>query len=172
MNGHAKPLNLFADGLTLVYHEGRNARHLIRDGHLFGSQWAKIVSLPKNRVAAWKGLQPFRHTASSRLSAYEAAQVFARRFNLSLEQLERLYENPNWKHTRRCGGNAWKQITALASNLGQVIDRNDPSGIHEAATVFLEADHNNGALRTKILELDRAIGAVTGSWWQDEISEH
>lgn len=164
------PLRLFADGLTLVYHEARNVRHLVRDGHLPPTGWEKIRGLSANPVEAWKQLQPLRERARSRPGARHAASEFEKQFHRGLEDLQQLYDNPNWKHARAYGGHAWKGVTAVVFNLGRAIDGWDNHSKDEACNQLLDAQHNNGPLRRKILRLDQAIGVATDRWWQDDPS--
>ena len=56
--GNAEPISLFADGLALVYHEARTVRFLISAAHLPDAGWEQLVSLPKNRVEAWRVIRP------------------------------------------------------------------------------------------------------------------
>lgn len=164
-----EPLKLFADGLTLVYHEARHVRFLIKHGHLSPTGWENLLSLPKNRVDAWNQLQSVRQAARSRSSAREATEVFQNRLGQSLEDLERLYANPNWKHARAVGRHAWRSVTAIVSSLGDAIARSDKLDIATGCASLLAASHNNGPLRQKILGLDRAVGATTDRWWQSEL---
>lgn len=70
------PITLFADGPTLVYHEARNVRHLIKKGHVPSAEWQTLVSsLSADPVEAWRQLQPVRGAARVRPSAEEAAEV-------------------------------------------------------------------------------------------------
>ncbi len=166
---HVDSLKLFVDGLTLVYHEARNVRFLIKDG-LPAVGWENLISLPRNRVEAWKELQSVRQAARSRSSARKAVEVFQERFRSSLNELELLYRNPKWKHASAYGGHAWRGVTAVVFTLGQAIDRSDQAAIDEACASLLTARHNNGTLRRKILELDHAVDATTDPWWQDAAS--
>jgi hypothetical protein len=47
-------VSLLADGLALVYHEGRHVRHLVRAGRVDPGGWEVLLSLPTNRVDAWR----------------------------------------------------------------------------------------------------------------------
>lgn len=42
-------LNLYVDLVCLTYHEGRNVRHLIKQGHLDSPRFDTLRSLPTNR---------------------------------------------------------------------------------------------------------------------------
>jgi hypothetical protein len=105
------PHAFFVDRLTLIYHEARNVRHLIRANHLPSAGWERLRSLPKSRSEAWTYLQSCRHQARQASSASGAAQVFERLLAVGLTGLLEMYENPQWHHTKGYGGNAWAQIT-------------------------------------------------------------
>jgi hypothetical protein len=156
---------LFADGLTLVYHEARHVRFLIRDAHIAGPEWDNLVRLPKNRIAAWKGLQSLRQVTAGKSNALQASEIFRNHFRRDLHDLERLYANPHWKHAGGVGGHAWRKVTDLVSRLGEAIDHCDPSEIEAACAQLLQASHNNGRLCEKIIDLDGAIGIVTDESW-------
>jgi hypothetical protein len=160
-----RELILFADGLTLVYHEARHVRFLIRGAYVAGPEWANFVRLPKNRIEAWKGLQPLRQVAAYKQSAKEAAEIFRRHFGRDLDDLERLYANPHWKHARAVGGHAWRNVTSLVSKLGEAIDHCDPSQTEVACAQLLQATHNNGRLCEKIIDLDGVVGIITDESW-------
>ena len=161
-----KPLNLFADGLALVYHEARNVRHLFQKSDIPSAEWARLVSsLPKNRIDAWKQLQTVRQAARSSATAHDAARLFASRLGKSLNDLEVLYQDPNWKHAKAWGGHAWRDVTAIVANLGQAIDQCNLGRITAACAELLQAHHNNGPIRQKIVELDSAVGVTTDVWW-------
>jgi hypothetical protein len=160
-----RDLILFADGLTLVYHEARHVRFLIRDAHLARQEWDNLVSLPKNRVEAWKQLQPLRQAAVRERSAAEASEVFRNHFGRDLQDLDRLYSNPHWKHAASVGGHAWRNVTAFVSRLGEAIDRCGPPEVEAACTQLLQASHNNGKLCEKIIDLDGLVGSSADESW-------
>src|SRR6266536_1194309 len=115
-------IELLADFITLVYHEARNVRHLVKDGSLDLSGLEKLISLPKNRDAAWGELQSFRVQAEKQQTANEACEVFAHRFGKTLGDLKNIYANSNWKHSKKYGGNAWESIAKDALSLAQAIE--------------------------------------------------
>jgi hypothetical protein len=137
-------VGLFADGLSLVYHEARHVRFLVKADYVPAGGWERLISLPKNRVEAWKQLQPIRQAARRKSTAREAATVFQKRFGPSLKNLDQLYENANWKHASAVGGHAWRNVTAMVSALGEAIDRQDQAGIDRASADLLQARHNTG----------------------------
>jgi hypothetical protein len=92
--------------------------------------------------------------------------VFEQRFGRSLEDLEKLYDHPNWKHAREMGGHAWRGVTALVLALGHALDEGDSAAAAAQCAALLQANHNNGSLRRKIVELDNAVSATTDFWWR------
>ncbi len=158
-------VKLFADGLTLVYHEARHVRFLIKAGHVSATGWEHVVSMPRDRVKAWRELQSVRQGARCSSTAREAARLFEERLGHTLEDLQLLYENPNWKDADAIGGHAWRRVTALVSALGDAIDQKDSTEIGRSCDGLLQARHNNGVLREKIRELDRTVGVTTDGWW-------
>lgn len=158
-------IKLFADGLTLVYHESRNVRFLVKKRHLARDGWERLVNLPSDRVQAWEAFQTLRKAARGISIAVRVAQVFEKQFGCGLEDLERLYKNPNWKHAGARGGHAWYRVTQLVMKLGHALDCSDHAAIDETCHALLKARHNNGWLRNKITELDREVDITTDNWW-------
>jgi hypothetical protein len=136
------PVTIFADGLALIYHEARRVRFLIKAGHLETAGWEKLVSLPKNRVPAWRELQSVRQRARTKVTAHEVARVFEQRFGRSIEDLEKLYAHPHWKHAAAVGGYAWRGVTAVVLALGHAIDAGDSAAAAAQRTALLQAHHN------------------------------
>jgi hypothetical protein len=143
-------------------------RFLIKAGHLATAGWEKLVSLPKNRVQAWRELQSVRQDARAKATAREAARVFEQRFGRSIEDLEKLYAYPHWKHAAAVGGHAWRGVTAVVLALGHAIDAGDPGAAAEQCATLLQAHHNNGPLRRKIIGLDDVVSVVTDAWWRQQ----
>lgn len=145
-----------------------NVRHLIKKGHVPSAEWQTLVSsLSGDPVEAWRQLQPVRGAARVRPSADEAAEVFARRFGKGLDELEELFKDPKWRHAKACGGHAWRLVVAIVADLRRAIDQADAVWIREACAKLLNARHNNGPLRQKVLELDFAAGVTTEAWWSE-----
>jgi len=159
------PLKLHADGLTLVYHEARHVRFLVKKGFVDKAGWQRFISLPTNRFEAWRQLQPLRRGARSAVTISEAAGQFSKYFAQDLEGLLALYSNPNWKHSAMCGGNAWRDVTQSVLDLKAALENGDQQEIRQACWRLVGADHNNGKLRDKLVELDREVGAAPDVWW-------
>ena len=166
---HMDALTLFADGLALVFHEARHVRHLIKARYLDKDPWTSLISLPSNRIDAWRHLQTLRQIASTKSSAAQAAAIFEGKFNISLTALRELYENPHWRHASQVGGHAWLGITASVSALGSAIDNAEPLEINNQGNALLRAMHNNGRLANKIIILDSQIGAEPRQIWQNAV---
>jgi hypothetical protein len=159
-------VKMLADGLALVYHEARHVRHLVKAGRLTRIGWERLLSLPTNRVEAWRALQDVRKDAATEKRASSAAGRFERRFGKSLADLQDLYANDHWKHAATIGGHAWRGVTAAVTNLCEAIELGDAPKIESAGGSVRGSRHNNGAVRDKLIELDAAIGVQTGQWWQ------
>jgi len=61
---------------------------------------------------------------------------------------------------------SWSHVPAVVSSLGDVIDRGDRENLERTATELLQARHNNGHLRRKIIELDQLIDFATDDFWR------
>lgn len=162
----ADALELLADGLALVYHEARHVRHLVKAGYLSASGWERLLSLPRNKAEAWRAVQIARKDAAGAETGQKAAGRFEQRFAKSLADLRDLYANDQWKHAGAVGGHAWRGATAAVAALRDAIERGNIIEIERTAQSLLAARHNNGVLRDKIAELDKAIGVQTGRWWR------
>lgn len=159
-------VKLLADGLALIYHEARHAQHLVRAGHMSATGWERLLSLPANRVEAWRSILAVRETAADKQTAGQAAERFEHRFGKSVANLGDLYANGHWKHAAAVGGHAWRGVTAAVAALRDAIERAEAGEIEIAAQSLVTARHNNGVVREKIAELDAAIAVQTGNWWQ------
>ncbi len=158
-------VELLADAIALVYHEARNVRHLIQARALSAAGWERLVALPRNRVDAWKAVQPLRTAARRTTCADDAVRIFEERFRRDLLDLRTLFADPTWRHAKGYGGNAWRGVTSLVLTLRDAITEGGGGGIQEGRRQLVAARHNNGTLLDKILTLDHAIGARTADWW-------
>ena len=153
----SNPTWVLPDYVSLLYHEARNVRHLIRAGHISAEGWEKIVSLPNNRDEAWKVIQPFRNSAKEMESASECLRVFEQRFEANLSALQEMFEDPNWRHAKMYGGNAWAQIAATVSKLVQAIQSGQSSDQDAALDALRYAEHNTGTVEAKLQKLDASL---------------
>lgn len=90
-NPETDAIGLLADGLALVYHEARHARHIVRAGYLAGDGWEQLLSLPTNREKAWQSILAVRQAAGDQQTATQAVAIFERRFSKSAADLQWLY---------------------------------------------------------------------------------
>jgi hypothetical protein len=149
-----------SDYLSLLYHEARNVRHLIKKAFLPDSDWQKLVTLPKNRSRAWKVIQKPRSQSKNSKTAQEACSVFQTRFDVGLDQLLVMFNNPNWKHARLYGGNAWANVAKHVIDLAQAIDNGNHAEAENILDTLCKARHNNGLLVDKLRDLDSSIELI------------
>jgi hypothetical protein len=149
-------LSAFVDYVTLTYHEARNVRHLIKDGHIDPRSYERLANLPRNREDAWRALQAFRSAARKASSARSAEAVFEERLGVGLEDLKVLFENQNWKHSKT-GGNRWACITRGVINLRDAMDRQDMKAVPELVGTIRCMRHNTDGIDSKLCELDRCL---------------
>ncbi len=150
-----------ADYLSLVYHEARNVRHLVRDRAVEPDLWKYLVPLPVNRDEAWRALQDVRAKARRADSAAGILQIFERRFRVSLAQLVSLYDNPAWRN-QPFGGNAWKGIAELVRDLASCLEAGRLSDADELLHTLRVARHNTGAVIDKLCRLDQRLRGTEG----------
>lgn len=150
-NSAMKPdVATFAELVALAYHEARNVRHLVRAGHLDKARYALLISgMPTNRQEAWKALEPLRRQAATASSAREAETVFQRKFDLWLEDLVVISEDPHWSGTQR-GGNRWAEIDRTLIVLRSAIDQQDKKRTTELLEQLPLMSHNTGRLGEKL----------------------
>ena len=165
------PFKLYVDGLTLVYHEARNVRFLIKEGYIERDGWERLTSLPRNRIEAWRDLQQMRRAGRSCSKASSAAELFAAHFSQSIIVVQRMYENSNWKDAAAVGGHAWRKVANSVSSLGHSLEDEADGEIPQKCYAILEGRHNTGFLRDKILGLDLGIGVNTDPWWFEPLSD-
>jgi len=150
-----QPQILFKDYVALMYHEARNVRHLIRESHFDISGWEKIVSLPTNRIKAWKEVEQF--AASVGEDAEDTLENFEQRYGKSINELVTMFENPNWKHAAVYGGNAWARIGKKVVALSVAIRNDDSQKASELEQHLLTESHNTGTVVEKLKSLRMAV---------------
>jgi len=156
MSESASHVCAFVDYAALAYHEARNVRHLKKDGHIGPGKYERLIDLPKNREHAWRALQDSRAAAKEARSARAAEAVFEKRFGVGLEDLEVLFENPNWKHSK-LGGNRWASVTRAVIGLRDAIDQQDVKTAAELVEGILCMRHNTDGVKSKLSDLDRSL---------------
>lgn len=143
--------------VCLVYHEGRNARHVIKAGRLSdASKYAGLVSLPHNRDDAWRSMGKLRSRAAESGSIGAAIKTFERAFGLRLVDLAALYEMPIWKHSAAAyGGNKWAGISSKVCDLVSAMEAGDASSmVEELYRDALGMAHNTGRVADKLRRLE------------------
>jgi len=146
-----------ADYVSLIYHEARNVRHLIRDSHFSPIGWERIISLPTNREEAWKAVQSTRQRAYRASSPKELMGIFMSRFGVDLRELQEMFENPNWRHANSYGGHAWVQIVKDVREFVQAIESGDEERQKDCLRRLKEAEHNTGLVQLKLKRLDSVL---------------
>ena len=156
VNNVREYLPLLIDYAALVYHEARNVRHLIQKRAVEPELWKYLVALPVNRNKAWEALQDVRSEAQKAETVRAALLPFERRFKVTLEQLQVLYDNPAWRNAAY-GGNAWKAITELVRRLAVAIEKDQSDEVSGLLSMLSQARHNTGSVATKLRQLDATI---------------
>lgn len=156
MNNVREHLLLLVDYTALVYHESRNVRHLVQEWAVTPESWKYLVALPVNRYKAWEALQSIRSEAQQAETVRAALLLFERRFKVTLEQFQVLYDHPAWRNAA-FGGNAWKVITKLVQCLTVALEKGQSDGVSELLAMLSQAQHNTGSVATKLRQLDEAL---------------
>jgi len=162
MNGQEAKKTLvmqtFTDLVTLVYHEGRNVRHLVKDGRIDEpKRYSRLINLPCNRVGAWRVLQKLRDAARARADVTQVERVYSRHFGLTLEEMKRLFEHQGWRHSKSVGGNKWAAITDSVVQLRNALVDGRIEEAKRVADRTLSMCHNTGRVSKKLEDLDSAI---------------
>ena len=158
MNNLIEHLPQLVDYTTLVYHEARNVRHLIDAQAVEPEKWDRLRSLlPRNKNEAWEKLQDIRSKAQQAKSVQTALLLFEQRFNVTLAQLQELFDNPAWRHARLYGGNAWKEITRLVLCLTIALEKENYNEVNKILEKLSQAEHNTGSLSAKLRQLDDGL---------------
>lgn len=149
-------IHFLADHVALAYHEARNVRHLVKAKVIDAGTWRPLISLPNNRVDAWRELQLLRAEACSASSVNEVLAPFERKFQVSLEQLATMFANAAWRGSP-CGGNAWESITLTVIDLARELEIGQDAEVAALAASLRLADHNTGAVAVKLRRLDQSL---------------
>ena len=154
----------FADYVTLVYHEARNVRHLVRDGHVEKESYKRIISsLSENPEIAWQQLQRVRIATKKAKSTKRIEKIFQDRFGKDLEELVVLFRNPEWRHAKLRGGNEWAKVTRAVIEFRDAIETNNVGRASELREYIRGMDHNTGKVEAKLYKLDAYLLSVTGN---------
>lgn len=145
----------FVNLVALLYHEGRNVRHLTEGGKLYDdTRFLPLIhGLARNRDHAWKQIRPLRLKARKAGSGREAERLFEQRFKLTLDDLIVLYAYPGWKGTPY-GGNAWLPIAQKVKEVSDLLDAGKEDEANFDISQILEMSHNTGKVREKLEKLN------------------
>jgi hypothetical protein len=144
----------FADLVTLLYHEERNVRHLVKKGHLIDPKFLSLRErLATNRCQAWKQIQSLRLEARKARSHKEIELIFEQHFKLTLNDLVFLYAHPSWKGTPY-GGNAWLPIARKVKEVRDLLDSGREDEANCLMNLILQMSHNTGKVSEKLKNLD------------------
>lgn len=145
---------ILCDTVALAYHEGRNVRHLVREGLIDEECWKYLISLSNDRNDAWRQMSTTRDKARNIGSVDGVLQIFEDRFKVSLNDLAEMFANENWHHAKLYGGNAWAKIVILILELAEALRNEDIQLIQQVITDLKESRHNNGLLFDKLKKLE------------------
>jgi predicted protein tyrosine phosphatase len=159
MNGQeaekSRILQTFADLITLVYHEGRNVRHLVKAKRIEEPhRYSGLTSLPAKREKAWRVLQKQRDAAKAKKDATQVEEVYSRRFGRALEEMKPLSRA---RDSGAFGGNKWAAITELVILLRDALVDGRIEEADQVAQRTLRMCHNTGRVIEKLKDLDDAI---------------
>jgi hypothetical protein len=144
---------ILAELVCLVYHEARNVRHPIKAGKLPNAgKYAKLTSVPTNRLDAWKAMAGIRTDAARGDGAPAVVEVFEQRFGLTLVELEALYHAPIWKASAY-GGNRWAPICVAIRDLAKAIERCEVGRTADLLGAIPRLRHNTGTVGEKLARL-------------------
>ena len=144
----------FTDLMALLYHEGRNVRHLVKQSHPIDPKFLSLRKrLAANRFQAWIQIQPMVLDARKAQSYKETELIFKHQFKLTLDDLVVLYTYPGWKGTQY-GGNAWLPIACKLKEVRDLLDSGRECEASGLMSLILEMSHNTGKVSDKLKNLD------------------
>ncbi len=153
MSGMKEHQRELAELICLVYHEARNVRHPIKARKLVnGAKYARLVSLPNNRLEAWRSMARIRERAAAAKTGRKSAGIFEREFGVNLADLDELYRAPCWKNSSY-GGNKWAPICSMVKELIEALDRGDKAKTAELLKKIPTMQHNTGVVEAKLKAL-------------------
>jgi hypothetical protein len=142
-----------AELICVAYHEARNIREPIRLGKVSGrSRYAALLGLSTQAQAAWRELSGLRTAAGKASSADMAAEIFARRFRLTLAELVELFQQPFWEDVPT-GGPVWAKIVLRLWELVGIHALGDDPGSAELYRDLLEMPTESGRLGDRLKSL-------------------
>lgn len=103
------------------------------------------------------------------MGASAASEVFASRFQLTLEDLVDLFSNRSWRDAPY-GGNQWREVTQAVIALREALDRKDAASTRDLVESIPVMRHNTvasatsyGTLTPRLLMAAGAKPSVAGS---------
>ncbi len=147
----------FEDYVALMYHEARNVRHLIRDGHFSGNGWEAITFLPTNRTEAWKEISQFIDSLEETEDITVLLERFESHFRKSIDELGSMFANPKWKHAQSYGGNAWARIATKVCTLRDNLISGNVSDVVTLEASLRSESHNTGTVEDKLHSLNSSL---------------
>lgn len=148
-----KVLDGLVDYISLLYHEARNVRFLVRAKHVDADRFSGVLQLAQNRNEAWAQLGELRRQAKKLNRAAQIEAVYVRRFGLDLNGLAELFGHPGWRGSAR-GGNAWATISAQVISLRDALAERDIDSAIRLNRDIGESSHNTGLVKDKVRGLD------------------
>lgn len=144
-----------SDFVCLLYHEARNVRHPIKAGKLDNDlKYQRLISLPKNKYAAWQEMAKVRERARKAQNTIDVANVFREEYSISLEDIFNLYKSPCWKNSAY-GGNKWAPICSKIISLVEAIESGMDIRVAELLGEIRAMEHNTGRVEDKLSDLKR-----------------
>jgi hypothetical protein len=154
LNDKEDIITAFTDLVTLLYHEGRNVRHLVKNGKPIDSKFLSLRDrLSTNRYQAWKQIQHLRLKAGKVRSSKKVKFIFEQYFKLTLDELIALYAHPSWKGTFY-GGNAWLPLARKVKEASELLDSGSDDEANCLICQIMEMSHNTGKVNQKLKDLD------------------
>jgi hypothetical protein len=139
--------------ICLAYYEARNVRNPVRLGKVVDrGRYASLLGLSPYGRAAWREMSGLRSAAARSTSADLAAEVFAKRFRLTLAELVELYQQPFWSDVAM-GGSAWAKIVLTIWELVGVHALGDELASAELYFDLLESPINSERVKDRLKSL-------------------
>ena len=145
------------DFICLLYHEARNARHLIKAAKLSNElKYSKLRTLPKNRDEAWQHMGRLRDKAVNISQISEVKRLFEYEYGINLEELLILFREEGWKGSLY-GGNKWAPICSQIIELLEAIESGDNLKSSKLFAIIPKMEHNTGTVEEKLRRLKGSV---------------
>jgi hypothetical protein len=147
---------LFADYVTLVYHEARYLTELDTPEVKLLCQKLSKEKCP-NRYVAWKVLQPLRQTATRLPTANSIHALFTARLGVSLERVAVLFGDRRWDG-RGVGGKRWADAARKLVEIEEAIEAKQTEVSERLFAELFRMEHNSRrTLKAKLEHLDASL---------------